>query len=121
MPFHHSQSGQPSFSHVVSDIPRPVRYDWLAKIATLSGKALHIGIALAWLAASHPTSRTLLTRRVMARWSLSRDACYDGLDRLEHAGLIRVWRLPGRTPHIILTEPGTDLPLQLSSASTQVT
>ena len=118
MPSLNSQHSQTLICH---DVPRAVRYDWLAKVATLSGKALHIGIALAWLAASHPKSRTLLTRRVMARWSISRDACYDGLDRLERAGLIRVWRLPGRTPHVILTEPGTDIPLLLNAAKAQVT
>lgn len=83
-------------------------------VASLSGKALHLGIALVWLSATRPSEKAMFTRRVMARWSLSRDSCYDGLRRLERAGLIRVWRLPGRTPHIILTEPGTDRPLLLS-------
>lgn len=108
------QCAHPALGNVVADVPHLVRYDWLAKVATLSGKALHLGIALAWLAATHPTSRTMLTRRVMAKWSLSRDSCYDGLRRLERAGLIRVWRLPGRSPHVILTEPGIDGPQQLN-------
>ena len=100
--------------NAVADVPRRVRYDWLAEIATLNGKALHLGVALAWLAATRPSENALLTRRAMTRWSLSRDAAYDGLRRLECAGLIRVWRLPGRSPHIILTEPGTDRPLLLT-------
>ena len=98
----------------LADAPRLVRYDWLAQVATLSGKALHLGLALVWLAATRPSEKALLTRRAMARWNLSRDASYDGLRRLERAGLIRVWRLPGRTPHIILIEPGTDRPLLLT-------
>ena len=115
MILHHPHpTDPPALGSVVADIPRLVRYDWLAKVATLSGKALHLGLALVWLAATRPSEKALLTRRVMSTWSLSRDSCYDGLRRLEHAGLIRVWRLPGRSPHVVLTEPGTDRPLLLT-------
>lgn len=88
--------------------PRPIRYDWLAEVAKLPGKSLHLGIALAWMAAMRGGPRVQLGRRVMARFSLSRDACYDGLRRLEAHGLIKVWRLPGRSPMVTLIEPGSD-------------
>ncbi|OWR03987.1 hypothetical protein CDO81_12400 [Roseateles puraquae] len=48
-----------------------------------------------------------LTRRMLAFGHLSRDASYDGLRRLEQARLISVRRLPGRSPQIVLLEPGS--------------
>jgi hypothetical protein len=59
--------------------PRPIRYDWLAEVGKVPGKSLHLGIALAWMAVVRGGPRVRLGRRVMARFSLSRDACYDGL------------------------------------------
>ncbi|MCK9620245.1 MAG: hypothetical protein M0R47_06875 [Methylobacter sp.] len=88
--------------------PRPIRYDWLAEVGKVPGKSLHLGIALAWMAVVRGGPRVRLGRRVMARFSLSRDACYDGLRRLEAHGLITVWRLPGRSPMVTLMEPRSD-------------
>jgi hypothetical protein len=85
--------------------PRPIRYDWLAEVGKVPGKSLHLGIALAWMAVVRGEPRVRLGRRVMARFSLSRDACYDGLRRLEVHGLVTVWRLPGRSPMVTLMEP----------------
>jgi hypothetical protein len=93
----------------------PARYDWLAKAAQLSGKALHLSIALSWLSATYGKSAIPLTRRSLAHWNISRDACYDNLRSLEQAGLVRVWRLPGRAPVVVLTEPGTDKALAIRS------
>jgi hypothetical protein len=89
-----------------------VRADWLAAAARLPGKTLHLALALAWVAEREQCSGVRLTRRRLAAWSLSRDAGRDGLRRLAGAGLVRVWRLPGRAPRVVLTEPGTDQPLQ---------
>jgi hypothetical protein len=86
--------------------PRPIRYDWLIAVGQLSGKSLHLGIALAWMAVVRGGPRVQLGRRVMARFSLSRDASYDALRRLEAHGLVKVWRLPGRSPMVTLMEPG---------------
>lgn len=96
--------------------PGRVHPDWLAAAARLSGKSLHLGVALAWLAGLRRAPGVRLTRRTLEKWSVSRDACYDGLRRLEAAGLVRVWRLPGRAPHVILLEPGEDRPLDLARA-----
>ena len=97
------------------DVPRPVRYDWLAHVARTArrSKALHLGVALAWLAATRGVPGFALTRRTLARWNLSRDAAYDGLRLLQAQRLVAVWRLPGRALHVLLTEPGTDRPLRL--------
>lgn len=59
-----------------------------------------------------PTVR--LTRRTMARVNISRYAVTDALRRLEEAGLVRVWRLPGRSPMVTAVEPGTGTPLDLN-------
>ena len=85
--------------------PRPVRYDWLIAAAKLSGKSLHLALALSWLAGLAHSPRVKLTRTTMRRFSMSRDACYDGLRKLEAARLVAVWRLPGRSPMVILLGP----------------
>ena len=90
--------------------PRLVRYDWLCRVAAESGKCLHLGVTLSWLASIGKVPGVRLGRRVLAKYSISRDACYDALRRLEAAKLVRVWRLPGRSPHVILLEvDGTPL------------
>jgi hypothetical protein len=84
--------------------PGLIRYDWLAEVGKLPGKSLHLGVALAWMTTVRGGPRVQLGRRVMARFSLSRDACYEALRRLEAHGLIKVWRLPGRSPMVTLLE-----------------
>lgn len=93
------------------------RLDWLARVAQLNGKALHVGVALSWLAATYHRPAVPLTRRTLLHWNISRDACYDNLRVLEQAELIRVWRLPGRAPVVALTEPGTSVPLRMVSCA----
>lgn len=91
----------------------PIRYDWLQAAARIAGrsKALHTAALLAWLSAMHSRPDVPLTRRSMARWSLSRDAAGDTLRLLEAHRLVIVWSAPGRARIVILTEPGTDTPL----------
>lgn len=100
-----------NFDFVSPSRPQAVHFDWLVQAAALPGKALHLAVALAWLAATGNSPGVSLTRRTLAKWSISRDACYDNLRSLQEAQLVRVWRLPGRAAHVILTEPGTDKPL----------
>jgi hypothetical protein len=85
-----------------------VRYDWLLASIHLPGKALHLALMLLSLSTVRRSASVRPGRKTMAQHGLSRDACYDGLKRLQAAGLVRVWRLPGRTPNIALLEPGTD-------------
>ncbi len=99
--------------------PRPaatlqlVRFDWLCEAAQQPGKAAHLAMMLAWQAAQSRSAAVRPGRRQLRRFGVSRDACYDGLRRLEDAKLVHVWRLPGRLPQVILVEPGTDKPLRL--------
>ncbi len=76
--------------------------DWLAAAARLPGKALALAIAIQWMASIHSTGTIVLTSMTTLRFSISRDASYDGLRRLEKAGLISVQRYPGRQPTITI-------------------
>jgi len=93
----------------------PIRYDWLAHVARTAyrSKTLHLGVALAWLVAQRGSSQVTLTRRTLAYWNISRDAASDGLRTLQAERLLVVWRLPGRAPVVILTEPGSTHPLRM--------
>lgn len=88
-------------------------FEWLEQVAQCADrtKALHLGLALYWLAARSGLPGVSLTRRTLARWSLSRDAAYDALKVLKSAGLVAVWTLPGRAHHVVLLRRGTDQPL----------
>lgn len=93
----------------------PILFEWLERVAASAerSKALHLGLALVWLVAREGRPGVSLTRRTLARWSLSRDAAYDALRLLKAAGLVMVWSLPGRPHHVVLLQQGTDLPLSL--------
>lgn len=94
----------------------PVRYDWLAQAARVAGrtKGLHLACALAWLAALNGRPDVALTRRTMARWSLSRDIVGKALATLREHGLVLTWAAPGRARIVVLTEPGTSMPLAIA-------
>lgn len=96
-------------------MPRPIRLDVLEASTHIVGKAsqLLIGIWLLVVIRGAPT--VSLTRRTMARVNVSRYAATDALRRLEAAGLVKVWRLPGRSPMVCLLEPGTTVPLKIAS------
>lgn len=93
----------------------PVRFDWLQAVARIAGrsKALYVAVLLAWLAACRGRPDVTVTRRHMALWSLSRDACGDALRLLQAHRLVLVWSAPGRARVVVLTEPGTDHPLNI--------
>ena len=93
--------------------PEAARFDWLCEAARQPGKAAQLALMLAWQAAQTSSPAVKPARRGLRRFGVSRDACYDGLRRLEDAGLVHVWRLPGRLPQVVLVEPGTDQPLRL--------
>lgn len=98
-------AGHPQFPRVPQSQPRECfRFGWLAAAAALPGKALALAVGLAWLADRDRRSGVRLTRAALRRFSVSRDAAYDGLRRLEAAGLVHVWRAPGRAPHVILRD-----------------
>lgn len=94
---------------------RPVRLDILEAATQLPGKATQLLVGLWLMVARYQSPTVPLTRRTMARVNVSRYAVTDALRRLEVAGLVKVWRLPGRSPRVTLVEPGTGIPLKLDN------
>jgi hypothetical protein len=78
----------------------PIPIVWLNIAAKLPGKALHVGIAIWWLAGMSKSTAFKLTRKALDHLGVSRDAASDGLKRLEDNGLILVKRSPGQRPTI---------------------
>jgi hypothetical protein len=93
--------------------PVTFRSDWLIAAASLPGKSLHTALAIAYLATKQKVVGVRMTRRTLSQFHISREAFYDAIRRLEAKKLIRVWRLPGRSLHLLLTEPGSDIALDL--------
>lgn len=105
---------RPSPFPVVAWIPVTFRSDWLTAAASLSGKSLHTALAIAYLASKQNVVGVRMTRRTLAQFNVSREAFYSTIRRLEAKKLIRVYRLPGRSLHLLLTEPGGDRALDLT-------
>jgi hypothetical protein len=83
--------------------PLPLR--WIQAAARLPGRTLQVALALWYLAGLKKTSTVRLTSKPLVEMGVSRDAKYDGLARLEEAGLIAVQRQLGQAPLVsLLTE-----------------
>ena len=95
-------------------IPRPVRLDVLEAATAVPGKALALLIGIWLLVVLRQSPTVPLSRRTMQRVSVSRFAATDALRRLEQAGILKVWRLPGRSSMVTLLEPGSTTPLKLA-------
>ena len=80
----------------------PIPMDWLQRAAMLSGKALHLGVALWFRAGLVGSMRLKLSNADLAAMGVARDAKYDGLERLRAAGLIAVEQQPGRAPTVTI-------------------
>jgi hypothetical protein len=99
--------------------PRQVRLDTLEAAAQLPGKATQLLVGLWIMVVLFKSPTVPLTRRTMARVNLSRYGATDALRRLEGAGLVKVWRLPGRSPRVTVVEPGTGTPLRIDDGAGQ--
>jgi len=93
--------------------PRLIRLDLLEAATQVPGKATQLLIGIWLLVVVRKSPTVPLTRRTMARVSVSRFCATDALRRLEQAGIVKVWRLPGRSPMVTLLEPGTTVPLRI--------
>lgn len=80
----------------------PISMDWLGAAGHLPGKALHVGIAIQWLAGMNAGKPFKLTAKALKMMGVSSDAARDGLNRLEGANLIVVQRMPGQRPTVAL-------------------
>jgi hypothetical protein len=96
-----------------SQVPRADALRWLQHADAAQGKALHLALLLITRCTESGRPSLLLTRRMLAAGHVSRDAAYGALRRLQDLGMVNVRRLPGRSPQIVLLEPGTDRYLSL--------
>ena len=82
----------------------PIPMPWVERVAHLPGKSLALALGLWWLHGMSKGGEVTVTRKMLERLNLSRDAAADGLTRLEKVGLIRVTRAPGQRPrvHIVM-------------------
>jgi len=74
----------------------PIPMWWIAKAAHLPGKTLAVGMAIWWLRGMAQDKPFKLTQKALDTLAVSPDAAYDGLRRLEAAGLVKVTRAPGQ-------------------------
>lgn len=84
----------------------PIPGDWLGRAAQMSGRSLHLGLAIWHLAFLEQTPTVSLTKRIRKRLGVEdKDAARRALAKLESAGLIRVERNSGRAPRVTILDP----------------
>ena len=81
-------------------IKGPIPMEWVTKASGLPGKAIHVALAIWWLAGMRPLDKLKVTRQALNLLHVSDDAYRDALPRLEQAGLIKVWRAPGQRAQV---------------------
>ena len=85
----------------------PIPWDWLCVAACLSGKALHVGMAI-WLKVGIIRRREVkLSRMDLEPLGVRKDAASRALRSLEEAGLVSVERHPGQSPAVTLLDGPT--------------
>jgi len=77
---------------------------WLSKAARLKGQALHVGMALWFLAGIKRNGTVALASSVVEDLGVSRYSEYRALRELEDAGLITVDRHTGRNPVVTILD-----------------
>jgi hypothetical protein len=82
----------------------PIPWSWLSKAARLKGHALHVGIALWFLAGLKKRGTVTLSSSVLKDLGVSRFSGYRALQALESAGLISVDRHIGRNPVVTILD-----------------
>lgn len=80
----------------------PIPWNWMSRALALSGKALHVGLVLWFLAGLKKSAEVSLSLKSLERYGLSRWAAARGLQSLEEQGLVLVNRGRGRKAKVIL-------------------
>ena len=81
----------------------PIPLGWLHVASQCPGKALHVGIALWYLAGlNRSVDRLKCSYAVLKEFGVNRHSAYRALRRLEAANLVKVLRGPGRCPRVSL-------------------
>lgn len=108
-----NSSTQPASSIPERKIPMPLRRQerflkgpismpWLEEAGKLSGKALHVAIMLWHLAGMRRALVVDINLSRMVSMGVHRSSASRGLKALERAGLVTVFRSPGRKPRVTL-------------------
>jgi hypothetical protein len=110
-------SGKPSSSNKLK-LPRhkegqrflkgPIPMDWIIIASNLTGKALHVGIALWHLGGMKNTGEVKLSGKLRRKMGIQRTTGYNALDELENAQLVSVKRHRGRNPIVTILEVPQD-------------
>jgi hypothetical protein len=82
----------------------PIPWSWLSNGSSLKGHALHVGIALWFLAGIKRSQSVALSNSVLQDLGVSRYSGYRALQSLESAGLISVDRHTGRNPVVTILD-----------------
>ena len=82
----------------------PIPWIWVQQAAKLPGKALHVAVALWFLAGLKNRRDVPLSMTRLAAMGVSRWAAYRGLKALEGANLVEVSRHRGRNPIVSLSD-----------------
>ena len=82
----------------------PIPWRWLTKVANLSGKTLHVGIALKLLVGLKKTNVVKMQSARLVELGVSRQCYSRALKELEDARLITVDRKPGQTPWVTILD-----------------
>ena len=80
----------------------PIPGDWLSKAARLPGHALHVGLALWYLAGLRKTETVKPTWQTWERFGVSPDSALRGLRALEQSRLVSVVRNRGCAPTVTI-------------------
>ena len=78
----------------------PISLDWISEAAKLPGKALHLAVAIQWLAGMGSPTKLKITAKALELLGVSKNAYRDGLRRLEEAEHISVERRVGQFPWV---------------------
>ena len=85
----------------------PIPWIWLTAAASLPGKALHVAIALWFMASVKRSGTVALSGKTLRSLGVERHSGYRGLNALETAGLVAVERHSGRNPLVTILDLGT--------------
>ena len=76
----------------------PIPLTWLQEAARLPGKTIVVGLVIWFKVGCNKTATVKTSNLLLHRLGVGRKAGYEGLRRLEKAGLIEVERHIGRSP-----------------------
>ena len=78
----------------------PILLTWLCTAAELPGKALAVAVATLFKSGVEQCDTVVVSRALLQRFGVGRQAGYRGLNALERANLVSVDRCRGRCPRV---------------------